>query len=88
MTLDPAETKMQFLFNLRSRGVTDARVLTAMERTDRAGFVTGIFAGKAYDDMPLPIACSESTIWKHAATNRKGLAVASTAAALSLCSSR
>ena len=60
MTLDPAETKMQFLFHLRSRGVTDARVLTAMERTDRAGFVTGIFSGKAYDDMPLPIACGQT----------------------------
>ena len=27
-----AERKMQFLFALRSRGVTDARVLTAMDR--------------------------------------------------------
>ncbi len=60
MSLDPAETKMQFLFHLRSRGVTDARVLTAMERTDRAGFVTGLFAAKAYDDMPLPISCGQT----------------------------
>ena len=36
--LDPAdlaERKMRFLFALRSRGVTEARVLTAMERVDR-----------------------------------------------------
>ena len=33
---------MRFLFALRSRGVTDARVLTAMERIDRGAFVKGI----------------------------------------------
>jgi protein-L-isoaspartate(D-aspartate) O-methyltransferase len=55
-----AERKMQFLFALRSRGVTDARVLTAMERIDRAPFVRGIFADRAYEDMPLPIACGQT----------------------------
>lgn len=54
MTFD-AETKMQFLYALRSKGVTDARVLTAMEKVDRANFVKGIFADRAYEDMPLPI---------------------------------
>ena len=52
-----AERKMQFLFALRSRGVTDARVLTAMERIDRGPFVRGYFTDRAYEDMPLPIAC-------------------------------
>lgn len=51
-----AERKMRFLFALRSHGVTDARVLTAMERIDRGRFVTGVFAERAYDDTPLPIA--------------------------------
>ena len=51
---------MQFLFALRSRGVTDARVLSAMERIDRAGFVRGLFSGRAYEDMPLPIACGQT----------------------------
>jgi protein-L-isoaspartate(D-aspartate) O-methyltransferase len=55
-----AEAKMQFLFALRSRGVTDARVLQAMEKTDRALFVKGIFADRAYEDMPLPIACGQT----------------------------
>lgn len=55
-----AERKMRFLFALRSRGVTDARVLTAMERVDRGLFVRGLFAGKAYDDVPLPIACGQT----------------------------
>lgn len=57
---EEAERKMRFLFALRSRGVTDARVLTAMERIDRGLFVRGIFAEKAYDDMPLPIACGQT----------------------------
>ncbi|MDO9524267.1 MAG: protein-L-isoaspartate(D-aspartate) O-methyltransferase, partial [Gemmobacter sp.] len=55
-----AERKMRFLFALRSKGVTDARVLTAMERIDRGLFVKGIFASRAYDDVPLPIACGQT----------------------------
>lgn len=57
---DNAERKMQFLFALRSKGVTDARVLTAMEKIDRAPFIRGYFTGRAYEDMPLPIACGQT----------------------------
>jgi len=57
---DIAERKMQFLFALRSRGVTDARVLTAMEKIDRGMFIRGTFADRAYEDMPLPIACGQT----------------------------
>ncbi|MEI2805199.1 MAG: protein-L-isoaspartate(D-aspartate) O-methyltransferase [Albidovulum sp.] len=57
---DTAERKMRFLYALRSKGVTDARVLTAMETVDRGAFVTGIFADRAYEDMPLPIACGQT----------------------------
>ncbi len=59
MTLD-ADTKMQFLYALRSKGVMDTRVLTAMEKVDRGQFVTGTFADRAYDDMPLPISCGQT----------------------------
>jgi protein-L-isoaspartate(D-aspartate) O-methyltransferase len=55
-----AERRMQFLFSLRSRGVTDARVLSAMEAVDRSPFVTGLFADRAHDDTPLPIACGQT----------------------------
>lgn len=55
-----AQTKMQFLFALRSKGVTDSRVLHAMEKIDRAAFVRGLFAERAYEDMPLPIACGQT----------------------------
>jgi protein-L-isoaspartate(D-aspartate) O-methyltransferase len=54
------EEQMQFVYALRSKGVTDARTLVAMERTDRARFVKGHFANRAYEDMPLPIACGQT----------------------------
>ncbi len=54
------ETKMQFLYALRSKGVTDARVLSAMEEVDRGAFVRGLFADRAYEDMPLPINCGQT----------------------------
>jgi len=57
---DEAERKMQFLFALRSRGVTDTRTLEAMEKIDRGAFVKGLFAERAYEDMPLPIACGQT----------------------------
>lgn len=55
-----AERKMQFLFALRSKGVTDARVLLAMETIDRGHFVKGLFENRTYEDMPLPIACGQT----------------------------
>ncbi|MEP2532859.1 protein-L-isoaspartate(D-aspartate) O-methyltransferase [Shimia sp.] len=55
-----AERKMQFLFALRSKGVTNPTVLTAMERIDRGPFVKGLFADRAYEDTPLPIACGQT----------------------------
>jgi protein-L-isoaspartate(D-aspartate) O-methyltransferase len=57
---DEAERQMAFLYALRSRGVTDGRVLTAMEKIDRGLFVKGVFADRAYEDMPLPIACGQT----------------------------
>ncbi|MBV7379230.1 protein-L-isoaspartate(D-aspartate) O-methyltransferase [Maritimibacter dapengensis] len=55
-----AERKMQFLFQLRQRGVTNSRVLNAMEAIDRGPFVRGVFADRAYDDTPLPITCGQT----------------------------
>ncbi|WP_339107005.1 protein-L-isoaspartate(D-aspartate) O-methyltransferase [Thioclava sp. GXIMD4216] len=57
---EEAERKMRFLFQIRSRGVTDAAVLKVMERIDRGRFVRGIFAERAYEDMPLPISCGQT----------------------------
>ena len=57
---DPAERKMRFLFQLRSRGVTGPRVLASMEKIDRGLFVRGQFADRAYEDTPLPIPCGQT----------------------------
>ena len=57
---DIAERRMRFVFALRSKGVTDGRVLAAMERIDRGAFLRGIFAERAYEDTPLPIACGQT----------------------------
>ncbi|MEL7105567.1 MAG: protein-L-isoaspartate(D-aspartate) O-methyltransferase [Pseudomonadota bacterium] len=58
--MDDAEQKMAFVFAVRSRGVTDARVLTAIEKIDRGRFIRGTFAARAYDDTPLPIGCGQT----------------------------
>ena len=55
-----AETRMQFVFALRSQGVTDRAVLEAMEAVDRADYVQGVFEQRAYEDTPLPIACGQT----------------------------
>ena len=55
-----AERQMRFVYALRSKGVTDARTLSAMEKIDRAAFVRGLFSNRAYEDMPLPIACGQT----------------------------
>lgn len=55
-----AERKMRLLFSLRSHGLTDKRVLEAMERVDRGNFLRGHFKARAYDDVPLPIACGQT----------------------------
>ena len=59
MSLD-AERKMQFLFALRSKGVTNSAVLNAMEKIDRLPFIRHYFTDRAYEDMPLPIACGQT----------------------------
>ncbi|MEM7731101.1 MAG: rRNA adenine N-6-methyltransferase family protein, partial [Pseudomonadota bacterium] len=51
---------MRLLVALRAGGVSDKRVLEAMERIDRAVFVSGTFAARAYEDVPLPIASGQT----------------------------
>ncbi|WP_114966904.1 protein-L-isoaspartate(D-aspartate) O-methyltransferase [Alkalilacustris brevis] len=58
--MDDAEQKMRFIYGIRSKGVTDARVLAAMEAIDRGAFVRGLFAERSYEDMPLPIGCGQT----------------------------
>lgn len=58
--IEDAQRKMQFLYALRSKGVTDHAVLSAMEKIDRGPFIRGYFSERAYEDMPLPIACGQT----------------------------
>lgn len=58
--MHPAEQQMQFVYTLRSHGVTNAEVLKAMEATSRPDFLEGIFQERAWEDTPLPIACGQT----------------------------
>ena len=51
---------MQFVFALRSHGVTNPDVLRAMESIRRSDYLEGIFRERAYEDTPLPIACGQT----------------------------
>ena len=55
-----AEEVMQLIFALRSNGVTDKRVLDAIEKTPRAAFLDRSFKDRAWEDIPLPIACGQT----------------------------
>ena len=60
-TPDPdRERRMQFVFALRSHGVTNASVLRAIEATPRLAFLEGIFRDRAFEDVALPIACGQT----------------------------
>jgi protein-L-isoaspartate(D-aspartate) O-methyltransferase len=58
--MNDSEEKMRFIYTLRSRGVTDAATLKAMEATPRELFVEGIFQNRAYEDTALPISCGQT----------------------------
>lgn len=52
--------KIQLIMSLRNLGISDTRVLDAMERVPREMFVEEIFADQAYADQSLPIACGQT----------------------------
>lgn len=51
---------MEFLLNLRRRGITDPAVLRAMDEVPREYFVIADYSELAYSDQALPIACGQS----------------------------
>ena len=51
---------IQLVMALRRQGITDMRVLNAMERTPRDLFVEEAFGSSAYQDSALPIACGQT----------------------------
>jgi protein-L-isoaspartate(D-aspartate) O-methyltransferase len=52
---DPARL-MRFVLELRQAGITDARTLSALERTPRTQYAPEHLSGLAYDDVGLPLA--------------------------------
>jgi protein-L-isoaspartate(D-aspartate) O-methyltransferase len=52
--------RMEFLLNLRRRGIGDPAVLRAMDEVPRGLFIGDEFAGRAYADQALPIDCGQT----------------------------
>ena len=55
-----AEAMMAFVLRLRSRGLTDQKVLNAVSTLPRPLFVLPEHAGLAWSDLALPIQCGQS----------------------------
>jgi protein-L-isoaspartate(D-aspartate) O-methyltransferase len=52
--------RMEFLLNLRRRGISDQAVLRALDEVPREHFVDRNLFEHAYDDHALPIACGQT----------------------------
>ena len=60
---EPAERQTQvarLVLGLRSQGVTDPAVLSAIERTPRDLFTPDLFKERSWEDSALPIACGQT----------------------------
>jgi protein-L-isoaspartate(D-aspartate) O-methyltransferase len=57
---EPGTAAARLILSLRSAGVTDPRVLAAIEGTPRHMFVPRIFEDRAWEDSALPIACGQT----------------------------
>jgi protein-L-isoaspartate(D-aspartate) O-methyltransferase len=63
MTL--AARKVRFIMELRTAGVSDTRVLAAIERIARERFVPELFRDQAYDNIALPIGGGQTISQPH-----------------------
>ena len=57
---NPETRKARLVLGLRSQGVTEGRVLDAIERTPRDLFTPELFKERAWEDSALPIACGQT----------------------------
>ena len=55
-----ASRRMRLILELRQNGITDARVLSAIELTNRAHFAPAHMDALAWDDLALPIAANQT----------------------------
>lgn len=58
--MSPDSRKIRLIMDLRRAGVTELRVLQAMERLPRELFAPEGFRDQAYEDTALPIACRQT----------------------------
>lgn len=58
MSFDPRLVDM--IMRLRSRGISDASTLRAMEKIPRKRFISNDLSDRAYEDMALPIDCGQT----------------------------
>jgi protein-L-isoaspartate(D-aspartate) O-methyltransferase len=58
--MDAMARMARLLLALRSQGVTDAKVLNAIEKTPRELFTPELFKERAFEDSALPIACGQT----------------------------
>ena len=58
MSFDPRLVDM--IMRLRSRGISDAATLRAMEEVPRKRFISNDLSERAYEDFALPIACGQT----------------------------
>lgn len=54
------EAKIALIMELRKQGITDAEVLSAIERVPREAFISKHFQDRAYENNPLPIECGQT----------------------------
>jgi protein-L-isoaspartate(D-aspartate) O-methyltransferase len=54
------DERMEFLLNLRRRGIADQAVLRAMDEVPREQFIDAESTGRAYADQALPISCGQT----------------------------
>jgi protein-L-isoaspartate(D-aspartate) O-methyltransferase len=58
---DTPETRMaRLVLSLRSQGVSDPKVMAAIEKTPRDLFVPDLFQERSWEDSALPIACGQT----------------------------
>ena len=57
----PEEQLARLVLSLRSQGVSDAKVLHAIESTPRDLFTPDLFKARSWEDSALPIACGQTT---------------------------
>jgi protein-L-isoaspartate(D-aspartate) O-methyltransferase len=54
------EALARLILDLRSQGVTEGKVLDALERTPRDAFVPDLFQERTWENSALPIACGQT----------------------------